>query len=116
MRKVDLEKAINNLEELRTIIAKQDYNTSVEMNKRIINILPLLENELAKMDKDNFDITSPVYMEITQSDCEDVHKSMQEYINNCLAELCSNDLDILDFGIYYFNDKSKVGYIKYNRR
>ena len=75
-----------------------------------------MKAELARMDKDNFDITSPIFMEITQQDCDNAHKTMQEFINNCLAELCDNDLDIIDYGINYLSNGTKVGYIKYNRR
>lgn len=116
MKKSDLESAIDNLEALRGIIARQDYNTSVEMNKKLINVLPLLENELARMNKDNFDITSPMYMEITQQDCDDKHVTMPEYINNCLMEFSENNLSIIDFGINYFENGRKIGFIKYNRR
>lgn len=116
MRKSDLEKAIDDLEELRGLVAKQDYNTSVEMNKKLIRVLPLLENELAKMNRDNFDISSPMYYEITQKDCEDTHQSMQDFMNNYLAELVDNELSIIDYGINYIDSNTKVGYIKYNRR
>ena len=37
MRKADLEKAIDSLEGLRGLIARQDYNTSVKMNESRIS-------------------------------------------------------------------------------
>lgn len=115
MRKSDLEKSIEDLEALRGIAARQDYNTSVEINQKLIKVLPLLQNELAKMNRDNYDITSPMIAEITQKDCEDTHQSMQDFMNNYMAELVEHDLSIIDFGINYI-DGSKIGYIKYNRR
>lgn len=116
MKKADLECAINDLEDLRAIAAKQDYNTSIEINQKLIKVLPLLQTELSKMNRNNFDVTSPIYLEITQRDCEDTHQSMQEYINNSLENLSDNEIDIIDFGIHYIDDKTKVGYIKYDRR
>lgn len=116
MKKSDLENAIEDLEALRGVAARQDYNTSVEMNKRLIRVLPILEKELERMDKFNYEISSPVYVEITQEDCDDTNQTMQEYMNNYLENLADNEIDIIDFGINYISDSVKVGYIKYNRR
>lgn len=116
MRKTDLEKSIEDLEVLREIAARQDYNTSVAINQKLVKIIPLLQNELTKMNRDNYDITSPMIVEITQKDCEDTHQSMQDFMNNYMAELVDNDLTIIDFGINYIDSNTKIGYIKYNRR
>lgn len=116
MRKTDLENAIDNLEALRGIAARQDYNTSVEINQKLIKVLPLLENELSKMTRDKYDITSPIYVEITQTDCDNVHETMPEFINNYMAELVDNEMSIIDFGIIYQSNGNRIGYIKYNRR
>lgn len=116
MRKTELEKSIEDLEVLREIAAKQDYNTSVAINQKLVKIIPLLQNELTKMNRDNYDITSPMIVEITQKDCEDTHQSMQDFMNNYMAELVDNDLTIIDFGINYIDSNTKIGYIKYNRR
>ena len=116
MRKADLEKSIEDLEALREIAARQDYNTSVAINQKLVKIIPLLQNELTKMNRDNYDITSPMIAEITQKDCEDTHQSMQDFMNNYMAELVDNDLTIIDFGINYIDSNTKIGYIKYNRR
>lgn len=116
MKKVDLEKGIEDLKEVRDISSKLDYNTSVAINQKLIKIIPLLESELSRMNRDNINVDSPVYMEITQKDCEDLHKSMQEYINDTLANLSDNDIIIIDYGIKYIDSNTKVGYIKYNRK
>lgn len=116
MKKADLENAIDNLEALRGIAARQDYNTSVEMNKKLIEVIPLLENELAKMNRFDYEITSPVLVDITQEDCDETNQSMQDYINNYLENLTDNDIVIIDYGINYIDKDTKVGYIKYNRR
>lgn len=115
MRKADLEGAIQGLDEIRAIAAKQDYNTSVEINKRLVKVMPLLQNELAKMGRDKYDISSPVIVEVTPRDCEDTHQSMQDFMNNYMAELVDHEMSIIDFGITYHGD-TKTGYIKYNRR
>lgn len=116
MKKVDLENSIEDLKSIRDIASKLDYNTSVAINQKLIKIIPLLETELHRMTRDNIDVSSPVYMEITQSDCEDLHKSMDNYINDTLINLTENDAVIIDFGIIYKDNNSKVGFIKYNRR
>ncbi len=115
MKKVDLENSIEDLNLIRDIASKLEYNTSIAINQKLIKIIPLLETELHRMTRDNIDVSSPVYMEITQSDCEDLHKSMVDYINDTLINLTENDAVIIDFGIIY-KDNSKVGFIKYNRR
>lgn len=116
MRKQDLEKGIEDLKEIRNIASKQDYNTSVAINQKLIKILPLLENEYNRMDKNNLDVESPMYKEITTKDCDDVHKTMEEYINNYIAELADNDYFILDYGIIYPYPNNKYGYVKYYRK
>lgn len=115
MRKQDLEAAIKALEEIREGSSKLDYNTSVAINQRLIKVTPLLESELCRLNKENINAASPVLMEITQKDCDDVHKSMQDYINDTLLNLAENEVTILDFGIVY-NVDSKYGYIKYDRK
>ena len=87
-----------------------------ETTWELVKIIPLLQNELTKMNRDNYDITSPMIAEITQKDCEDTHQSMQDFMNNYMAELVDNDLTIIDFGINYIDSNTKIGYIKYNRR
>lgn len=115
MRKQDLEKGIEDLKEIRNIASKQDYNTSVAINQKLIKILPLLENEYNRMDKNNLDVDSPMYREITQSDCSEVHKTMEEFINNYIAELVDNEYVISDYGIIYLDRTTKYGYVKYGR-
>ena len=45
MKKSEYEMCIENLENIRTIAASLDYNTSVDINQNIIKILPLLKTE-----------------------------------------------------------------------
>lgn len=115
MKKVDLSNGIEDLKSIRDIASKLEYNTSIAINQKLLKIIPLLEAELYRMTRDNIDVSSPVYMEITQSDCDDLHKSMPDYINDTLINLTENDCIVIDYGIVY-KENSKVGFIKYNRR
>ncbi|WP_304393252.1 hypothetical protein [uncultured Clostridium sp.] len=116
MKKQDLEAGIEDLKEIRNIASKQDYNTSVAINKKLLKILPLLENEYNRMTKENVNVESPLYKEITIRDCDDLHVTMEEYINNYIAELAENDYSILDYGIIYVDQYVKYGYVKYYRK
>lgn len=116
MKKQDLEAGIEDLKEIRNIASKQDYNTSVAINKKLLKILPLLENEYNRMTKENVNVESPLYKEITIRDCDDLHVTMEEYINNYIAELSENDYSILDYGIIYVDQYVKYGYVKYYRK
>lgn len=115
MRRQDLEKGIEDLKEIRNIASKQDYNTSVAINQKLIKTIPLLESEYNRMVKDNIDLDSPMYREITMCDCEEVHKTMEEFLNNYMAELVDNDFFIVDYGIIYIDKQNKYGYVKYSR-
>ena len=106
MRRQDLKKGIEDLKEIRNIASKQDYNTSVAINKKLIEIIPLLESEYNRMVKDNVDLDSPMYKEITTRDCDDVHKTMEEFLNNYMAELIDNNYFIIDYGIVYLDNQA----------
>lgn len=116
MKKQDIEKGIEDLKEIRNIASKQDYNTSIAINQKLLRILPLLETEFNRMSKDNVEVDSPSYKEITTRDCDDLHVTMEEYINNYNAELSENGYSILDYGIIYPYPNNKYGYVKYYRK
>lgn len=112
MKKSEYEMCIENLENIRTIAASLDYNTSVDINQNIIKILPLLKAEYEKLDKTKVDVNCPKLKIITSKDAFEVNQSIIDYLNTYMEQLKLNDYTIIDFG-YIDNEVKSYAYVKY---
>jgi len=113
MRKADLSDSIDALKKIREVSDKLDYNTSVLINQNVIKILPLLEKEYNKLDKDKVEVNSPKITIITSIEAEEVGKSIQEYMNTYMEQLIEQELKIIDFDYRMLPDKTRYGIVKY---
>lgn len=115
MKKNELENAISSLKIIKEISNKLDFNNSTAINQQYIKILPILEKELDKMEKNTIDINCPKLILIKFQDIG-VGETIADTINNKLAELSNNDFKIIDFNLYNNTvsaDDDIIAYIKY---
>ena len=111
MKKQDIELCIEALNNIRAISDKQIYNVSSAINKEIIKIRPVLEEEHKRMNEEKIVINCPAIMFIGTSEIDFNKNSLSEFINKKLQELVLNDKKIIDYGL---SDKDGIlAYIKY---
>lgn len=111
MRKSELEKCIENLETVKQVADKLDYNTSLLINKKLIEVLPLLKKDLSKMDTTDVEINSPKFELITQKKAEEAGKSVVDYLNTYMEQLVIAEYTIIDYG--YINTEAPYAFVKY---
>ena len=114
MKKEEVEKLLNHLGEIKQITDKQEYLVSKNVNLNIMEMTPILNNELKRLDFNEIECNSPQITLIKRNDIED----LQEEMNNTLEKLTMNDYKIIDFDIKnIFNEKTHeiiyTGVIKY---
>lgn len=110
MKKNDVELVINTLKDIKCITDKLDFKTSSHINQLLIKIMPIMENEVKRLDDNNIEITCPKLLILDEESVE-VGQTMAECINIKLTELVQNGFKIIDFGMY--DIENYVGYIKY---
>lgn len=111
MKKQDIEVCLEALNNIRAISDKQIYNVSSAINKEIIKIKPVLDEEHKRMNNEKIVINCPAIMFIGTSEIDFSVESLSEFINKKLQELVLNDYKIIDYGIC---DKEGIlAYIKY---
>lgn len=111
MKKQDIEICIEALNNIRAISDKQIYNVSSAINKEIIKIRPILEEEHRRMNEEKIVINCPAIMFIGTNEIDFNKDSLSEFINKKLQELVLNDKKIIDYGLS--NKEGILAYIKY---
>jgi len=108
MKKSELDIVMNNLKEIKEFSDKLDYNSSSYINQKMININPILDKELSRLDGD-VEINCPqIITAIVQANTCD------EWINGNIKSLLLQEYKIIDYGIKLgTTDDFMVAYIKY---
>ena len=110
MKKTDVEKVIEVVNSIKNYTQTLDFNTSTYINKQVIQIMPLLEKELERLENEKININSPKLLVLDAEDV-DTEQSLIDYANTRMSELVENNFKIIDFGIY--NAPTEKVYIKY---
>ena len=95
MKKEELIKVLENLEESKSITDKQEYVVSKGVNQIMNNIKPILNDELKRMDMKEVECNSPEIWSFTGTDLEFV----TDTINSKLNQLVKEDYKIIDYSI-----------------
>lgn len=95
---------MSELESLKEITDKLDYNTSTAINRKYLNIMPKLKEEYERMVADKIDIKAPKIRVIMRNE---IHlDNIEEYMNGVLSEIASTGAKIIDYGV---NPTAKYG-------
>ena len=113
MRKQDIELAIDELKQIKAVSNKFNYTDSSNINKHLVKVLPLLEEELNRMDTDKVEVNCPQLLIIGSGEAKAEAYKLSDYINKKMQELVINGFKIIDFGIYTQIDSELIAYIKY---
>ena len=118
MKIKDIENIQSWLKDIKSVSDKQSYNVSSEINKSLVKIIPILNDEYNRLTDNHIDIDCPRICIFTNRDAKEYKQTVQDYMNNKLRELVSNDFKIIDFGKLdesFEDDNSRTiyFYIKY---
>lgn len=113
MKKNDIELIIDTLKDIKKVSDRLDYNSSSDINKRLMTILPIMQGELEQMEDRKIEITSvPKILVIQETEALNNDARLTDYTNKILAELAEQGNKIIDFGVSQ-NGTTFYTYIKY---
>lgn len=112
MKKQELQNIIDILNDIKHFSDNQEYNICNYLNTRLMQVLPLLNNELDRMTSEKITINCPA-LEIVDVLKEPTEKTLPEALNDKMRELVMSGYKIIDFGIFRDDAKKFSGYIKY---
>lgn len=114
MKVIEIEDIINSLRELNQFASKQDYNISSRINKTVMHIESILQQELNKLKTENIDLNGPKIMLITNEDVKISGNDIVTLTNNALSDLISKGFHVLDYNVMNIYDLERsYSYIKY---
>lgn len=118
MKIKDVENIQKWLDDIKVVADKESYNVSSAINKSLVKILPLLKEEHERLSDNHIEVNCPKIYIFTNRDAKEYKQTVQDYMNNKLQGLVSNDFKILDFGKMdeeFEDDNSRTiyFYIKY---
>ena len=112
MKKSDVELVINTIDNIKSFTDKLDFNTSKYINQQVIQVMPILKDELDRLENAKTTINSPKLLVFCSKDI-DTEQTLIDYANTKMAELVENKFKIIDFGLYDNNTHEMYVYIKY---
>lgn len=112
MRKTDVEKIIDALNTIKNYTNKMDFKSSTFINQQLIQIQPILNKELDRLENDNIEINSPKLLLLSTKDL-DAEQTLVDLANIRMSELVENNYKIIDFGIYETKMQEMFIFIKY---
>lgn len=112
MRKTDVEKIIDALNIIKNYTNKMDFKSSTFINQQLIQIQPILNKELDRLENDNIEINSPKLLLLSTKDL-DAEQTLVDLANIRMSELVENNYKIIDFGIYETKMQEMFIFIKY---
>lgn len=118
MKLKDVENIQRWLNDIKAVADKESYNLSTEINRSVVKIMPILKEEQERLNDNHIEINCPKILIFTNRDAKEYKKTVQDYMNQKLQELVSNDFKIIDFGKMdeeFEDDNSRTiyFYIKY---
>ena len=114
MKKNDIELIIDTLKDVKRISDRLDYNSSRDINTRLMTVMPILQGELENMEGRKIEITTvPKIMLICGNETLDDKSRIVDCVNKKLEELVVAGNKIIDFGVSETSQNSFYAYIKY---
>lgn len=94
MKISDLKNIRTNLEEIKSITDKEEYLVSSNVNQRLMNIFPLVDKEIKRMDSEGIEVHCMKVMILQHT--TDSKKSFTDIINEQIERLTLQDYKIID--------------------
>lgn len=118
MKLDDINKSIDLLKTLQNYLNGLEYNVSSYSNQILVKVLPILQDEKARLESSNVEINCPKIKIFTNQDAKNNKQTVEEYMNYCLRELVVNNYKIIEYGKIdeqYADDNTRIVYffIKY---
>lgn len=99
MKKADVEETINVLDNIKKCTATMDFKTSSYINQQVVKVLPLLEDELTRLETAKVKVNCPKLFVMGVEDLDD-GQTLVDALNIEMSELVENGYKIIDFGLY----------------
>jgi len=112
MRKTDVETIITVVDNIKDFTNKLDFNTSKYINQQVIQVKPILEKELKRLEDEKVEINSPRLLLLSTKELEN-EQTLVDLANTKMSELVENNYKIIDFGLYDNKTQEMYVYIKY---
>lgn len=112
MKKVDVEKVIEVINNIKDFTKTMDFKTSTYINQQVIQIQPILAKELERLENEKVVINSPRLLLFSTKDL-DGEQTLVDLANTKMSELVENNYKIIDFGLYNNETQEMYVYIKY---
>lgn len=114
MKLKEYESILDELNSIKLISDTQNYNISSSINKHLINIIPLIKNEIDRLSTEKVEVDHPYIFIVGVNQIKESNESISNFINNKLEELVIKGYKIIDFGIMPGEYSSELlAYIKY---
>lgn len=112
MKKADVEKIIEVIDNIKNFTKTMDFKTSTYINQQVIQVQPLLNKELERLENEKVVINSPRLLLLSTKDAES-EQTLVDLANIKMSELVENNYKIIDFGLYVNKTSETYAYIKY---
>ena len=112
MRKIEVEKIIEVIDNIKDFTKTMDFKTSTFINQQVIQARPILEKELARLENEKIDINSPRLLLLSTEELDST-QTLVDLANTKMSELVENNYKIIDFGLYEGKTPDVYVYIKY---
>lgn len=111
MKKIDVENVINVLNNIKDFTKTMDFKTSTYINQQVISVVPVLEEEIQRLNNEKITINSPKLLLIRTEDLTS-GQTLVDVLNTTLSELVENNFKIIDFGVQD-STSGMYAYVKY---
>ncbi len=114
MKSNDLDEILLELNNIKQIALQQPYDLATNLNKHISKIQPILVKEKKRMEDYNLNIDSPQINIINvKNPTVEVEQEAILMLNKKVQELVEEGFEIIDFGLFYKDNKTLQLFIKY---
>lgn len=103
----DIENMQKYIANIKAISDRLDYNTSSAINKEIVKINPILQNEYDRMSEEKITINCPKLMMVRNNEILSKYmvNSIVTALNMQLSELIANGYKVVDYNLYLSDNK-----------
>lgn len=112
MRKSDVEMVLDTIKLISDYTKTMDFKTSSYINQQVVKIVPVLENEVKRLETEKTVINSPKILLIGTEDLTG-EQTLVDTANLKMSELVENGYKIVDFGLFNGKISDLYVYIKY---